>query len=88
MRRRERMTVEEIVKYLDEREQIYAFCEGALCVIAWRNSTERYSGWDLPGRDEGDSQEVFVLQDDSRCFCGRVLHMQYCPKCGEPLWDK
>lgn len=83
-----KLTVDEIVAFLNEREQIYAFGEGALCVIAWRNSSDSYSGWDLSGEQKGDDAEVFVLQDDSQCFCGKVLHLQYCPKCGEPLWDK
>lgn len=79
------LTVDEIMRFLREREQISAFGEGTLCVIAFRLNTDMYSGWEFE-KPEGDSQEVWVLGDESKCFCGRVLHTQYCPECGHKLW--
>ena len=81
-----RLTVAEIMEFMNRRDQLMQFGEGAMCVIVWRTSSDTYSGWDdMLGKAEGDSQSMFVLQDESRCFCGRVLHMQYCPDCGRKL---
>lgn len=45
------------------------------------------NGWDDPDEEQpGDSVIVDVLQDSSRCFCGRVLNVQFCPNCGEKLF--
>ena len=83
-----KLTVEEIVEFLNEREQRYAFGEGTLCVIAWRiKDGDTYQGFDWE-KNEGDSQEVWVLGDEAKCFCGRTLHTQYCPECGHKLWDE
>lgn len=76
-----KLTVEEVIDFTHSRDFINAFGEGTLCVIAWRIMEDTYQGFDFD-RPEGDSQEVWVLGDESRCFCGRVLHTSYCPECG------
>lgn len=81
-----KLTVDEVMGFLRERDQMFAFGEGTLCVIAWRLNSDMYQGWEL-GKPEGDSQEVWILGDESRCFCGRVLHTSYCPECGHKLWE-
>ena len=83
-----KLSVQEIRQFMNEREQILNFGEGTLCVIAWRMSSDTYTGWELGGKPEGDTQEMFVLGDESECFCGRVLHPQYCPECGYELWKE
>ena len=82
---RGKLTVDEIMEFFDTREAKMAFGEGALCVIAWRIREESYSGWEFD-EPKGDSKEVWVLGDDSQCFCGRILHDQYCPECGTKLF--
>ena len=57
-------------------------------MIAWRMSSDTYTGWELGGKPEGDTQEMFVLVDESECFCGRILHPQCCPECGHELWKE
>ena len=82
-----KLTLDDIHAFMNEREQLLAFGEGVLCVIAWRTSADTYSGWET-GKPEGDAADVFVLQDESTCFCGKVLHYQYCPECGCELNKK
>lgn len=82
-----KLTVDEIMKFLQQYEQMNRLGEGSLCVIAWRNIADNYNGWDDPDEEQpGDSVIVDVLQDSSRCFCGRVLNVQFCPNCGEKLF--
>ena len=81
-----KLTVGEIMEFMKDREQIMNFGEGTLCVIAFRNYTDGYDGWELETH-QGDEQEVFILDDETRCFCGQLLHYQYCPDCGRNLLD-
>ena len=80
-----KLTMQEIVDFMNQREQLFDFGEGALCVIAWRMSSETYSGWEMHGEQAGDAVDLFVLQDSSTCFCGKTLFPQYCPECGTNL---
>ena len=81
-----KLTVPEIRSFMNEREQRMDFGEGALCVIAWRIQSDTYTGWEMGfDKPEGDEAELFVLQDESECFCGRILHPQFCPACGYDL---
>ena len=83
-----KLSVQEIREFMNEREQLRDFGEGALCVIAWRSSSETYSGWDMHCEPQGDAVVLFVLQDSSTCFCGKVLYPQYCPECGRKLTEE
>ncbi|MBR6029196.1 MAG: hypothetical protein IKP40_08890 [Clostridia bacterium] len=83
-----KLTVQEIREFMNERKQLMDFGEGALCVIAWRSSGESYIGWELFGEPQGDTVDLFVLQDSSTCFCGKVLYPQYCPACGHKLTEE
>ena len=80
-----KLTVQEIMDFMSQREQILDFGEGALCVIAWRMKEDTYSGWDMYTENPGDAVDLFVLQDSSTCFCGKTLFPQYCPECGTKL---
>lgn len=82
-----KLTVEEVVEFMHRPEMISTFGGGTLCVIAWRIKEETYQGFDFE-KPEGDSQEVWVLGDESKCFCGRTLHTSYCPECGHKLWEE
>lgn len=83
-----KLTVQEIQEFMNDRKQLYDFGEGALCVIAWRMKSDNYSGWDLHVEQQGDAVDMFVLQDSSTCFCGKVLYPQYCPECGHHLTEE
>ena len=84
-----KLTVDEIMRFLHEPEQMNLF-EGMLAVIAFRVNRERdlypYS-YLMIGELEGDSQTVYMVEDDSMCpICGKnTLFPQYCPACGEPV---
>ena len=80
-----KLTVDEIVEFMNKWEQLQDFGEGTLCVIAWRMKSDTYSGWDMYEEKPGDAVDLFVLQDSSTCFCGKTLFPQYCPECGTNL---
>ena len=81
-----RLTLEELHRFFNEREQLLSLGEGNLMLILWRTSSDSYTGWDMGQADEGDSQSIYVLQDGSTCICGKTeLYQQYCPHCGEKL---
>ena len=79
-----KLTVNEIMDFMQTRDMMNTFGEGALVVIAWRTKSDWYQGFNFE-EDPGDTKDVYVLTDESRCFCGQVLHMQYCPECGHKL---
>lgn len=79
-----KLSVEEIAEFMSSHEMIMAFGEGALCVIAFRTKTDYYPGFEMEEL-KGDAQDLYVLTDESTCFCGKVLNMQYCPECGHKL---
>ena len=81
------LTVDEIVRFLHERDQLNVF-DGMLAVICFRVNSERdmfpYNLWDKP---EGDAQDVYMIGDEELCpLCGKhTLFPQYCPACGEKI---
>lgn len=83
-----KLTMDDIWKFLNDREQTMVFGEGALAVIGFRIDSTRDSGWFYEDKAEGDEQEVFILADDSHCFCGELIYPQYCPDCGRKLYGK
>lgn len=83
-----KLTMDDIWKFLNNYEQTRALGEGALAVIAFRMYSDRDDGWYSEDKEEGDSQEVFILGDDSHCFCGELIYPQYCPDCGRKLFGK
>lgn len=82
-----RITVEELYEFFDSRDAVWNFGEGALWVVANRVRDDAYQGWNME-KPEGDRVSVWVLGDESTCFCGRVLHTSYCPECGHNLWEE
>lgn len=80
-----KLTMDEIWTFLQEPEQMNAFGEESLAVILFR-IRQRDGGYFESEPDEGDAQNVYILQDGSSCICGRKeIALQYCPHCGEKL---
>ena len=88
VKKKGRITVEEIFEFMSSQDAVWAFGEGTMWVIANRIREESYQGWDLYGKPEGDAVDVWILGDDSKCFCGRTLHTSYCPECGAKLYEE
>lgn len=88
-KKRGKLTVDEILHFLHEPEQVRAF-DGMLALIAFRVNSERdlypYS-YEMHGEPEGDSRTVYMLEDDTVCpICGKNrLFPQYCPECGTKI---
>lgn len=81
-----KLTMDEIWSFLQTPEQMSAFGEESLAVILFRIRQRDAGYWDDDGKDEGDAQSVYILQDGSTCICGRKeLTLQYCPHCGGKL---
>lgn len=81
------LTVDEIMRFLHERDQLNVF-DGDLAVIVFRVNSERdmcpFGEWNRP---EGDAQDVYMIGDEEFCpICGQnKLFPQYCPSCGEKI---
>ena len=80
-----KITVAEIYEFMSSLEARFAFGEGTLWVIANRIKSDTYVGFEME-EPEGDAVDVWIIGDEQECFCGRVLHTSYCPKCGEKLF--
>lgn len=81
-----RITVEELHEFFESRDAVIHFGEGAMWAVVSRVRDDAYQGWNME-KPEGDRVSVWVLGDESTCFCGRVLHTSFCPECGAHLWE-
>lgn len=89
-RKRGRITVDEIVRFMNEERQYNAFA-GMLWVILGRVKGPEYlyDGYS-DDEDPGDTVEVLLMGDEDLCpVCGELRKaVQYCPDCGRQLWGK
>lgn len=81
-----RLSLDDIWDFMHTQEMLNAF-EGSLVCWIFRPLRDRDSGWFGYEGDEGDAQELIIVQDETRCpICGRNdLFADYCPACGEKL---
>lgn len=85
-----KLTMQEIVEFMHQREQANVF-EGKLCLIMFRINQDAdlypYDWLSVDGEPTGDAQDVYVYEDGNNCpICGNEMFVQYCPQCGEPLF--
>lgn len=83
---RGKITMQELVEFMHEREQIWSF-DGKLAIFMFRVNGEadlHPYGWNEP---QGDAQDLLMLEDGMRCpICSQEMFIQYCPDCGRKLF--
>ena len=78
-----KLTMNEIFNFLHEPEQLRRF-DGDLAMITFRVNSNRQSDI-FDEDDDGDSQLVLMVGEDSPCECGKSHDINKCPKCGASL---
>ena len=88
-KRRGCITVDEIIRFMNEDKQYNAFA-GMLWVIMGRVNGPEYLYDGYSDNDNpGDVVELLMMGDEDHCPVCSTLRkaVQYCPECGHQLWD-